>query len=407
MIGSWDANVVGIDGQDTTAQRVVKPSITAYTAGEGEEMRGETVITLRPEFFGSKERTFIEHGELSASLFRYDSGVEAVRLRNARGEVVLLPFQGQQIWDARFDERVLTMRSMFPEPRATRDYLGNYGAFLLHCGATAMGNPSGEDTHPVHGELPNAPYGEAWAAVGTDGKGPYIAVGGEYRHTVAFACDYAARPRVTLRAGETVLPIAMEIHNRKKSAMELMYLAHVNFRPLDGGRLVTPATPEGMRVRTLVPATLSPPAGYREFLEQLAADPARHQLLRPELGFDPEVVFFLSCTADESGWVRSLMVHPDGWASYIGYAADSLDHAVRWISRTPDQDCLGLILPATAEPDGYRAEKKKGNVKVLAAGQSVRFELEAGLLTPSEASAMEQQIAKVLRRTPRAPAKTN
>jgi hypothetical protein len=153
-----------------------------------------------------------------------------------------------------------------------------------------------------------------------------------------------------------------------------------------------------MRVRTLVPVNLTPPAGYRDFLQQLAADPARHQLLRPELGFDPEVVFLLSCLPDEGGWVRSLMVHPDGWASYIGYAAGTLDHAVRWISRTPDQDCLGLILPATAEPDGYLAEKKKGNVKVLAGGQSLRFELEAGLLTPEQASSMEKKIESNVRR---------
>ena len=65
--------------------------------------QNETIVTLRPEFFGEKERTFIEHGELAASLFRYDSGVDAVRLRNARGEIVLLPFHGQQVWDARFD----------------------------------------------------------------------------------------------------------------------------------------------------------------------------------------------------------------------------------------------------------------------------------------------------------------
>ncbi len=363
-------------------------------------MQNETIVMLRPEFFGEKERPFIEHGELGVSLFRYDSGVAAMRVRNSRGEIVVLPFHGQQIWDARFDDRVLTMRSLFPEPRATRDYLGNYGAFLLHCGATAMGNPSREDTHPLHGELPNAPYGKAWAAVGTDEQGPYIAVGGEYRHTVAFACDYTARARVRLGAGRAVLPISMEIRNRRRTAMELMYLAHVNFRPLDGGRLVSPApaTPQAMRVRTNVPVNLSPPAGYRDFLTQLAADPARHQLLQPGLAFDPEVVLFLSCQADPAGWVRSLLVHPDGWASYIGYAAATLDHAVRWISRTPDQDCLGLLLPATAEPDGYLAEKAKGNLKTLAAGQSMRFELEAGLLTPEQASAAEEGIAGVLRR---------
>jgi hypothetical protein len=76
-----------------------------------------------------------------ASTFRYDSGVEALRIANKMGSLVLLPFQGQQIWSAEFGGRNLTMKSMFDEPRATTQYLENYGGFLLHCGATAMGVP--------------------------------------------------------------------------------------------------------------------------------------------------------------------------------------------------------------------------------------------------------------------------
>jgi hypothetical protein len=72
------------------------------------------------------------------------------------------------------------------------------------------------------------------------------------------------------------------------------------------------------------------------------------------------------------------MVHPDGHASYVGHQPDQLTHGVRWISRIPDQDAIGIVLPATAEPDGYIAEKAKGNVKVLPAGESVRYEIEAG-----------------------------
>ena len=172
--------------------------------------------------------------------------------------------------------------------------------------------------------------------------------------------------------------------------MELMYLAHVNFRPLDGGRLVSlsaPATPQAMRAcaRTSRP-TLPRLAGYRDFL---------YPGWRPT---PPGTSFWNWGWSSTRRWSvpglpagrgrvgARLMVHPDGYASYIGYAAASLDHAIRWISRTPDQDGLGLILPATAEPDGYRAEKAKGNVKVLAAGESVRFQMEAGLLTPERAA---------------------
>ena len=60
------------------------------------------------------------------------------------------------------DGRQLTMRSMFDQPQATRNYLETYGGFLIHCGFTAMGVPTKEDSHPLHGELPNAPYRQAY-----------------------------------------------------------------------------------------------------------------------------------------------------------------------------------------------------------------------------------------------------
>ncbi len=152
-------------------------------------MNQETVLWLHRSFFSEKERKVAELGELSATVFLFDSGVAAVRVTNSRGQATILPFQGQQIWDARFDDRVLTMKSMFTQPHPTREYLATYGGLLIHCGATAMGVPTREDSHPLHGELPNAPYDTAWLALGSDERGPYMAVGGEYRHTIAFNYD--------------------------------------------------------------------------------------------------------------------------------------------------------------------------------------------------------------------------
>lgn len=361
-------------------------------------MAQETVVRLHRSFFSERESKFAELGELSASLFRYDSGVEAVRMENARGQVTMLPFQGQQIWDARFDDRVLTMKSMFTQPHPTREYLATYGGFLIHCGATVMGVPAKEDSHPLHGELPNAPYDSAYLTIGADERGPYLALGGEYRHTIAFSVDYVARPRVKLHAGESLLPVSVEIANCKKTPMDLMYLAHVNFRPVDNGRLVytAPCTPQTVRVRTALPSHIRPPAGHREFLSQLAANPALHNVLAPGLAFDPEVVLYISYRTDTQGWAHSMMVHPDGYASYIRHRPDQLDHGVRWISRTPDQDCLGIVLPATAEPEGYAAEKAKGNVRILPGGATARFDMEVGLLVPAGAREMATAIEQIL-----------
>jgi hypothetical protein len=361
-------------------------------------MTTETFVHLQPSFFGEAERPLAASGELAAATFTYPSGVQALRLSNSVGSIVVLPFQGQQIWDAQFHGRTLTMRSMFDQPDPTTEYLRTYGGFLLHCGVTAMGVPAAGDSHPLHGELPNARYQKAWLLAGEDERGAYLAVGGEYRHTVAFATNYVARPLVKLYAGSSRLAVSLAVHNLKQTPMELMYLAHANFRPVDHGRLVysAPCTPQHVRVRSSIPSHVRPAPGYREFLEDLAAQPEKHNLLAPELAFDPEVVFFLDYLADAAGWAHSMQVHPDGSADFISHRPDQLDHGVRWISRTPDQDALGLILPATAEPEGYTAEKAKGNVKTLPGGAQWRCDMELGALTADEARAMAAEIERLV-----------
>ncbi len=361
-------------------------------------MASESTFHLQPSFFSEAERPLAQAGELAAVAFLYPSGVQALRLSNALGSIVLLPFQGQQIWDAQFYGRTLTMRSMFDQPYPTTEYLRTYGGFLLHCGVTAMGVPAAGDSHPLHGELPNARYQKAWLLAGEDERGAYLAVGGEYRHTVAFATNYVARPLVKLYAGSSRLAVSLAVHNLKQTPMELMYLAHANFRPVDHGRLVysAPCTPQHVRVRSSIPSHVRPAPGYREFLEDLAAQPEKHNLLAPELAFDPEVVFFLDYLADAAGWAHSMQVHPDGSADFISHRPDQLDHGVRWISRTPDQDALGLILPATAEPEGYTAEKAKGNVKTLPGGAQWRCDMELGALTADEARAMAAEIERLV-----------
>jgi hypothetical protein len=46
-------------------------------------------------------------------------------------------------------------------------------------------------------------------------------------------------------------------------------------------------------------------------------------------------------------------IHPDRTADFVSHRPGELGFAVRSITRGPDQDALGLVLPATAEADGY------------------------------------------------------
>ena len=48
-------------------------------------------IELHRSSFESCERRLLETGEFTVSAFRYDSGIEALRVCNARGEIIVLP----------------------------------------------------------------------------------------------------------------------------------------------------------------------------------------------------------------------------------------------------------------------------------------------------------------------------
>lgn len=355
----------------------------------------DSLFHLYPDLFGEREKPLLQQGPFAASTFRYPAGVAALRMQNELGHLIMLPFQGQQIWSAEFRGRNLTMKSMFDQPRPTQTFLETYGGFLLHCGATAMGGPSPEDTHPLHGELPNAPYRNAFLRLGEDERGRYLALGGQYQHTVAFSHNYLAEPLLKLYAGSSVFRLELTISNLKQSEMDLMYLAHINFRPADNGRLVysAPCTPEHVRVRRSIPSHIRPKPGYVAFIEELAAHPERANVLAPGLMFDPEVVFIVDYQADAAGWAHTLHVHPDGSGDIVRHRPAQLDKGVRWICRTGDQDALGMVEPATAEPEGYLAEKAKGRIKIVPPGGVWQCQIEMGALAADEVQQAEAAIA--------------
>lgn len=355
-------------------------------------------INLNAVCFDAGETLVAECPGLQAFAFRYATGVAALRIANRVGEIVCLPFQGQQIADAVFHGRRLTMRSMFGDPPAASHYPGNSGGFLIHCGATAMGNPSADDIHPLHGELPNLPYQNAALLIGEDERGPWMGMSGVGRYTIAFTHNYEARPLVKLHADDGRIEAELEIHNLKHTPMELMYLAHVNFRPHDGARLIdtVPDDATHIRLRTKVPQGLfKPTEAFTRLQEQLKADPALHRDIATGRAVDPEIVMGLSFKPDAEGWGHAMQLLPGGTADFISHRLAELPNGVRWMTRNADQDALGLFLPGTAEADGYLAEKAKGNVKIIPPQRSFRCAMRFGALTREEAEIMQARIERV------------
>ena len=349
-------------------------------------------IDLASVQFGEKERLLAEGGGFTISTFRYDSGIAALRVKNRRGEILVLPFKGHQIWRAAFDGRDLTMKSMFTEPVVTTTYLETYGAFFLHCGATAIGAPSAIDRHGLHGELPNAPYQKGWVVI--DEARETCAIIGTYEYTVAFSYHYLATSTYAFGANDTLLDVSLQVDNLKKTPMDLMYLAHANFRPVDNAELIysAPYTAKAVRVRRSIPAHITPKPGYAEFLAQLADDPIMHHKLTRELAFDPEVAFSIDMTAGADGFAHALLKRPDGTADYMRYRPEQCPKCLRWICRTPDQDAIGMAFPCTSETEGLAAEKKKGFYAVVEGGANWRVDMRLGSLSKSETDAVVKEI---------------
>jgi hypothetical protein len=90
-----------------------------------------------------------------------------------------------------------------------------------------------------------------------------------------------------------------------------------------------------------------------------------------------------------------MLIHPDDSADILRHRPEQLNHGVRWICRTADQDALGME-PCTAEVEGFSAEKKKGNVRSLPGNLTFTTELEVGELTPEETRREEALIKQVL-----------
>ena len=354
-------------------------------------------VDLASVQFSGVERLVAEMDGFQVSAFAYDSGLAALRIKNRRGEIVMLPFKGHQIWNAVFDGRELTMKSMFDDPVNTQTYLETYGAFFIHCGVTGMGAPGPGDRHGLHGELPNAPFQKGWIVL--DEEKRTCAIVGTYRHTVAFAANYLATSTHVLEVDSALLDVSMQIDNLKQTPMDLMYLAHANFRPVDNGELIysAPYTAEAVRVRRAIPVHILPKPGYPEFLAELARNPVLHHKLTPELAFDPEVAFTIDMTAGKDGFAHALQKRPDGTADYMRYMPKQTRYCIRWICRTPDQDAIGMAFPSTSETEGYTAEKKKGNVVVVEGGARWRVDMRLGALTKNETAAVVKEIEAINR----------
>lgn len=348
-------------------------------------------LPLHRDQFTEAGRVVLASDAFTAAAFRYPTGVEALRIDTPRGHVEVLPFMGQMLWDAAFDGLRLTMKSQFDMPRPAPIIIGTYGCLAFHSGLLRNGVPTAADCYPVHGEFPTAPMDEA----GLEIDGDTLRVTGRRDHIEGFGPHYRATPSVTLQAGQTLFDLGMAVENRSFAPMELMYMAHVNFDFLPGARIVQPApfTPDRTRVRAAVPAHVTPTPDYLALIDALKDDPARMETLSEPDRYDPEQVFYVRDPAtDPQGLAHLLLQRPAGDGFALSYRPTEFPKLVRWIFVNRDTEVAAFALPSTCEPEGYLAEKSKGNVRMLAPGETARFSTRLGYVDRDEAAALARNI---------------
>lgn len=358
----------------------------------------EVKVELKRAFFTSTEQEIFTVGEISVSLFRYDSGVEALRLKNSRGHLLVLPFMGQMVWDAVFDGVCLSMKDMFKQPHPATGILETYGCFAYHSGLLRNGCPSPEDTHPLHGEMPCAPMDRAYLVCGEDKQGMYVSLVSEWEYVMGFGSHYLASPRILLRPKESLFDLEMNVKNLSEAPMDLMYISHVNFGLVKGGKIFQAAgfTPSDTCVRTSIPGHVQPTPAYLKLIDELAKHPERAEVLKDVERYNPEQVFFMrNLKSDKKGLTHMMVRRPEKDGFYMSWSPKEMPKTIRWLLCNSDQEVGSFALPGSCEPEGYLAEKIKGNVRRLAGGKSARFKVRLGYLDRKAADATQDVIANL------------
>jgi len=316
--------------------------------------------------FAESEHELLKSPSYSVSTFRYRSGVEAVKVRAGRGEFIWLPYLGQQIWDWSVDGKSRKFIGFVDEPSYGKNFLQNYGGFLIHCGMTAMGNPGAGDTHLHHGELPVARFDEAWIEMGREDGGEKLSLSGSIHWHIPFAAEYRCEPTLSVSPDGLTLRAEVRLENLMASTLEYMYLAHINF-PFSGAKLLSTIPFDPRHVDIL-----------NKIFPGMAAAPESLKRIDQETAYEPELVAIVNTKDASEEFAGSILERDDGTAFWVSQEARELDHYVIWITHNADRAACGFHLPSTAGPRGFAAEKALGNIKQLAPGGEVTLRYACG-----------------------------
>lgn len=334
-----------------------------------------TRLTLWRQLFTEHPRVLLANDAFTVTAFRYASGVEGLRVENSRGQLVILPWLGQMIWDAEFDGHDLTMRNMFREPKPATEVVATYGCFAFHSGLLANGCPSPEDVHPLHGEMACAAMDEAWLEL----EGESLRVTGRYEYVMGFGHRYQAQPAVVLHKESALFDIHMAVTNLASVAMPLQYMCHMNYAYVAGASFSQNVPDDALALRESIPGHVHPTEQWLAFNRRILQGEASLDVLNEPHYYDPEIVFFADRLDRYTDRPEFRMTAPDGTTFITRFSSAELNYVTRWILYNGDQQVAAFALPATCRPEGFLAAQRNGSLISLAPQETRTFSVTTGI----------------------------
>lgn len=313
-----------------------------------------TNIPLARHYFRPSEAVLVRTDEFSVSTFCYETGIEALRVTNSAGEIVVLPFFGLQVRDAHFFGRRLTMRSPIAQPQRGLSLRQDFSSFLMHRGIT-----------PHAEELPKASCETAVVVIDEDEYGFFVGVTGTIESASAFGPHFLATPELRMYRRSGALRLLFSIRNLSRTFLEYAYLCQVCFRPVEESTLLYAVTGDSNSVPM----------------------PAVQKSTTP-----PHSVEVSAAACDQEGFTYAMQLLPTGDGNFLAYRPRELECANRWILRSLDLDCLGLLMPGTTLLEGEYGLDLGVSRQTLDPGQTFQCELFAGALSAPAARQYRQHL---------------
>ncbi|OCH19020.1 DUF4432 domain-containing protein [Aliivibrio sp. 1S165] len=330
-------------------------------------------IPLSKDLFKKEKNTVIKSDDFEVNTFRYNSGIEALEIKNSKGHLIVLPFMGQMIWDAEFLNTDLCMKNMFSEPKQAKSIIETYGCFAFHAGMISMGCPTPQDSHTLHGEMPCAPMDQAWLEVSAE----QITIKGSYEYVMGFGDHYLAIPSVCLEKDASLFDINMRIKNLASVDMPLQYMCHINAAYFDNAVMTQNLPDEAITLRESIPAHVRPTEQWSAYNENLKISAPINTLDTPNM-YDPEIVY---CMDNISQYIKnaSFKMHIGDKYLLTEFSTLEFNSATRWLLYNGDQQVAAYALPATCRPEGFLTAKEKETLIYLKPNEERSFTVRTGI----------------------------